>query len=146
MMAAADAPAHDDAPVEAGAGDGEQRADTDGRLALEDLDDRVRRALTGPMAVDAYDPGAWGEGEAYVYSGRGRRYLVNALVGYCECPDHEHRNVRCKHYYRAAIRLGELPVPNVDPDVIEGTLRAALERQGRLPTPAGEESPEEADR
>jgi hypothetical protein len=38
-------------------------------------------------------------------------YLVDAQQGRCECPDHEHRNSRCKHIRRVDFATGRKEIP-----------------------------------
>jgi hypothetical protein len=50
-------------------------------------------------------------------------YQVDARKGRCTCPDHKHRNARCKHIRRVAFATGEEPIPSevggVDPQLGE---------------------------
>lgn len=41
-----------------------------------------------------------------VVSESGRTYLVNPVEGWCDCPDHERREVRCKHLRRVVAEQG----------------------------------------
>jgi len=75
----------------------------DGRT---DFDDRDARALTECMSVlpeggDIFE----------VVGENGGTYRVDAREGRCTCPDHKHRNARCKHKRRVAFATGERPVP-----------------------------------
>lgn len=56
------------------------------------------------------------DGLYLVVSESGKEYLVDGVDGACECPDHEHRGIRCKHIRRVAIATGAEPIPA---DVLE---------------------------
>ena len=40
-----------------------------------------------------------------VVSHSGEEYRVDVREGRCTCPDHEHRDARCKHIHRARVAL-----------------------------------------
>jgi hypothetical protein len=84
-----------------------------------DLDDRDLRALEECLTVlDDLDRAAAHDDEYLVVSASGKEYLVNTTRGECECPDHEYRDVECKHLRRVAFATGERDVPetiNADP-------------------------------
>lgn len=83
-----------------------------------ELDDRDVRALTEYMTV--LDEG----GDVYsVTTESGREYRVDAREGRCTCPDHKHRDARCKHLRRVAFATGERPVPAwADTDAVDPQL------------------------
>jgi len=90
----------------------QESADTTARTDLE-LDDRTRRALAESLSV--LTPRGTPVTDANrtlvsVVSHSGESYRVDVLKGRCTCPDHEHREARCKHLRRAAIALGTRPV------------------------------------
>lgn len=93
-------------------------ATQDGFDAQTDLPDRDVRALEEYLTVLDDVGRARGAAELYVVvSQSGSEYLVDAREGACECPDHEHRGVRCKHIRRVAFATGERPVPaSIDAD------------------------------
>jgi hypothetical protein len=72
-----------------------------------DLAERARRAREMTAAVDHQG------GPLYDVRTRGDEYRVDLAAGTCECPDYEHREVRCKHLRRVAIEVtaGEVPPP-----------------------------------
>jgi len=74
----------------------------------ESIDNRTERALTEYMTV--LDEG----GDIYTVVGENENgaYQVDARKGRCTCPDHEHRNARCKHLRRVAFALGEEAIPS----------------------------------
>lgn len=90
---------------------------TDGN---ERIDPRTERALTEYMTVLEERPGAYS-----VTTQSGREYRVDRRASRCDCPDHTHRGVRCKHLRRVAFATGERPVPagvdGVDPQLGEHT-------------------------
>jgi hypothetical protein len=71
-----------------------------------DLEQRDVRALTEYMTVLPLG------GDVYsVTTESGSEYRVDAREGRCTCPDHEYREVRCKHIRRVAFATGERVVP-----------------------------------
>jgi len=71
-----------------------------------DLEQRDVRALTEymttlPLGGDVYS----------VTTESGSEYRVDAQKGRCTCPDHKHRDVRCKHIRRVSYATGETPIP-----------------------------------
>ena len=86
-----------------------------------EIDDRDRRALEQFLTV-LEDVGRvrGADGMYLVVSQSGSEYLVDTRLGACECPDHEYRDVRCKHLRRVAFATGERPIPadvDHDPDI-----------------------------
>lgn len=76
------------------------------------IDSRDERALTEYLTVLEDVGRAAGADDLYlVVSQSGSEYLVDARGGSCECPDHQHRDVRCKHVRRVAFATGERAVP-----------------------------------
>lgn len=74
--------------------------------ARTDLDDRDARALTECMSV--LPDG----GDVYTVVGEnGGTYAVDAREGRCTCPDHQYREVRCKHIRRVEFATGERAIP-----------------------------------
>lgn len=78
----------------------------------QEFDARTVRAITQSLIVTpdigrARDNAA----EALVTSETGKTYLVNVVLGTCECPDHEHRDAECKHIRRARMAMGMSPIP-----------------------------------
>jgi len=85
----------------------------DAEVEGTDIDPRTRRALEEPLSVVALDGTpveSSDETVVLVVSGSGESYHVDAGVGRCECPDHQHRDAECKHIRRARIELGETTV------------------------------------
>ena len=83
-----------------------------------DLDDRDARALTECMSVLPKG------GDVYTVVGEnGGTYGVDLREGRCTCPDHEYREVRCKHIRRAEFATGERSIPAwADTDTIDEQL------------------------
>ena len=79
----------------------------------ESIDNRTERALTEYMTV--LDEG----GDIYTVVGENENgsYQVDTRKGRCTCPDHEHRNARCKHLRRVAFATGEEAIPSEVDDV-----------------------------
>jgi hypothetical protein len=70
------------------------------------LEPRTERALTEYMTVLSLC------GEIYsVTTEGGSEYRVDAREDRCTCPDHRHRDVRCKHQRCVAFAVSERPVP-----------------------------------
>jgi hypothetical protein len=58
----------------------------------------------------------------------GSEYRVDALEGRCTCPDHQYREVECKHLRRTAFATGERPIPAwVDADEVDAQLGEHVE-------------------
>jgi len=97
--------------------------DTDGHESTDlELDERDVRALTQYLTVlDDTGRARDAPGLYLVVSESGSEYLVDAVEGVCECPDHRHRDVRCKHLRRVAFATGERPIP-ADVDGIDEQL------------------------
>jgi len=71
-----------------------------------DLDRRDARALSECMTVRALG------GDIYsVTTASGSEYRVDAREARCTCPDHKHRDARCKHLRRVAFATGDVPIP-----------------------------------
>lgn len=86
----------------------------------ESIDPRTERALTECMSVLPEG------GDVYTVVGEnGGTYRVDGREQRCTCPDHRHRDVRCKHIRRVAVATGAEPVPadvdGVDPQLGEHT-------------------------
>lgn len=76
------------------------------------LDERDRRALEQYLSVlEDLDPVGDEDGLFLVVSQSGKEYIVDVERGSCECPDHEHRGVHCKHLRRAEFATGERTIP-----------------------------------
>lgn len=72
--------------------------------------------------------GASEAGEYVVVSQSGSQYDVDVLTETCTCPDHEHRQNRCKHLRAVAFASGRREIPAwVDRDAIENTLGDHIE-------------------
>lgn len=56
---------------------------------------------------------ALGDGRYEVAAASGNAYEVDLDAGWCACPDHQFRDVRCKHLRRVAIEVtaGTVPAP-----------------------------------
>jgi len=80
-----------------------------------EIDKRDVRALTEymttlPLGGDMYS----------VTTESGSEYRVDARGGRCTCPDHQYRDVRCKHVRRVAFATGERPIPSwVNMDAVD---------------------------
>ena len=91
-----------------------------------DVEPRTERAMTEYLTV-LYDVDrVRGADDLYlVVSQSGSEYLVDSRQSRCTCPDHEYRDVRCKHLRRVAFATGEIPIPadvdGVDPSIGEHT-------------------------
>ena len=83
-----------------------------------DVEQRGVRALTEYMTVLPLG------GDVYsVTTQSGSEYRVDALEGRCTCPDHQYREVRCKHIRRVVFATGERPIPAwVDADEVDAQL------------------------
>jgi hypothetical protein len=86
--------------------------DTDG------IAERDRRALTECMTVLPEG------GDMYTVVGENdSTYQVDTRGGRCTCPDHEHRDVHCKHIRRATFATGQRPIPpQIDRDAVDDLL------------------------
>lgn len=95
--------------------------------SIDALDDRDIRALTRHVSVLS----AFGDAEPseYVVVGEsGTERHVDVLAGTCDCPDHEHRGVRCYHLRAADFASGRRPIPAwVDRGSINNSLGAHIE-------------------
>jgi hypothetical protein len=109
-----------------------------------ELDDRTERALTEYLSVLPDTGRAAGADDLFlVVSQSGSEYLVDTRLGACECPDHEHRDARCKHLRRVAFATGAEAVPagveGVDPQLgehVDGAEPATVATDGgRLQRP-----------
>ncbi|WP_109745683.1 SWIM zinc finger family protein [Salinigranum rubrum] len=92
--------------------------------ANECIEPRTERALNQYLTVlPDYDRARGADDLFMVVSQSGKEYLVDTRLGACECPDHEHLGVRCKHLRRVAFAMGERPIPagvdGVDPQLGE---------------------------
>lgn len=71
-----------------------------------ELEQRDVRALTECMSVLPEG------GDIYTVVGEnGATYRVDSREGRCTCPDHKHREARCKHLRRVAYATGEMTIP-----------------------------------
>jgi len=74
----------------------------------ESIEPRTERALTEYISVLPDGDGA----DVYTVVGEnGGTYRVDGREQRCTCPDHQHRNVRCKHIRRVAFATGAEPIP-----------------------------------
>ena len=96
--------------------------------AVEDVDDRDRRAATECMIVLREAPGLY-----RVWSGA-REYLVDGVGYACECADSTYRGVKCKHIRRCEFATSardvphEIPAGDIDPllgEALKTQLRSA---------------------
>ena len=93
------------------------------RQESTDLEERDVRALTEymttlPLGGDVY----------LVTTQSGSEYRVDAREGRCTCPDHQYREVECKHLRRTAFATGERPIPAwVDADEVDAQLGQHVE-------------------
>jgi len=93
-----------------------------------DLEQRDVRALTEymttlPLGGDVYS----------VTTQSGSEYCVDAREGRCTCPDHEYREVRCKHIRRVTFATGEQPIPAwVDADEVDAQLGEHVEETPKV--------------
>lgn len=108
--------------------------------SVEQLDERDAAALTEYMSVLADIGRARGAPGLYTVVGQnGGTYLVDTDTGACECPDHEYRDVRCKHVRRVAFATGQRDLPEwvdrdaVDPDLGQHVDDDRLEADGGEP-------------
>jgi hypothetical protein len=99
-----------------------------------DIEPRDVRALTEYHSVLDEIGRARGADDLYlVVSESGSEYLVDARLGSCECPDHTHREVRCKHIRRVAYATGDRPVPaGVDTDAVDPQLGMHVDATPRV--------------
>lgn len=99
-----------------------------------DLEPRDVRALTEYHSVLDDTGRARGADDLYlVVSESGSEYLVDARLGSCECPDHRHREVRCKHIRRVAYATGDRPVPAwIDTDAVDPQLGEHVDATPRV--------------
>lgn len=69
---------------------------------------RIERAATNSMVVKSYldAPGMF-----EVYNVRGESYIADIIEERCLCPDHERREIKCKHLYRVEMHLGLREIP-----------------------------------
>jgi len=73
---------------------------------LRDLDERAVRAWIEPMAVTPLGGGVY-----RVDTHEDHSYSVDVPGQRCTCPDHQYRNVQCKHLRRVAIEISQGRVP-----------------------------------
>ena len=98
-----------------------------------DLEPRTERALTEYMTVLSLG------GDIYsVTTESGSEYHVDAREGHCTCPDHKHRDVRCKHQRRVAFAVGDSAVPSGVEEVDE-QLGEHVEESSRMAATDGGE-------
>jgi hypothetical protein len=93
------------------------------RHESNDLEQRGVRALTEYMTVLPLG------GDVYsVTTQSGSEYRVDACEGRCTCPDHQYREVECKHIRRVAFATGNRPIPAwVDADEVDAQLGEHVE-------------------
>ncbi len=99
------------------------------RHESNDLEERDVRALTEYMAVLPEG------GDIYTVVGQNENgeYRVDAREGRCTCPDHEYREVRCKHIRRIAFATGERVVPAwVDANEVDAQLGEHVEETPKV--------------
>jgi hypothetical protein len=99
------------------------------RHESNDLEERDVRALTEYMAVLPEG------GDIYTVVGQNENgeYRVDAREGRCTCPDHEYREVRCKHIRRVAFATGERVVPAwVDANEVDAQLGEHVEETPKV--------------
>lgn len=91
------------------------------------------RALTERMSVLPLG------GDIYsVTTESGSEYRVDALEGRCTCPDHQYRDVRCKHYRRVAFATGQWGIPGgIDRYEIDPLLGEHVQGHPRVPASDG---------
>jgi len=91
------------------------------------LDQRDARALTECMTTLSLG------GNIYsVTTESGSEYRVDAQEGRCTCPDHKHRDVRCKHIRRLAFATGSEPIPSwVNTEAVDPLLGEHCEQTPR---------------
>jgi hypothetical protein len=113
--------------------------DTPTEYESTELDERDVRALEQYLTV-LDDTGRANAADSLylVVSQSGAEYLVDTRAGRCECPDHEYRNIRCKHLRRVAFATGEESIPDgvegVDPQLgehVDGEPQAVATDGGR---------------
>jgi len=78
-----------------------------------EIEPRTRRAFEEALSVVSLDGTPVDnrdETVVMVVSHSGESYHVDVETGRCECPDHKHRDVDCKHVRRARAALGIAPV------------------------------------
>lgn len=104
--------------------------------AVSELPPRALRALTESMVVlpeggDIYTVvGENGNGE----------YQVDAREDRCTCPDHQHRNVVCKHRHRVAYATAERAIPGEVPrEAIDEVLGSQTDEPVRVAVSDGGE-------
>jgi len=105
-----------------------------------DVEPRTERALVEKMTVLPLD------GDVYsVTTESGAEYRVDGREGRCTCPDHEHRDVRCKHIRRVAFATGAEPIPGEVDGVdellgehVNGERQVVASDGGQVVEPAGE--------
>ena len=88
-----------------------------------DFEQRDVRALTEymttlPLGGDVYS----------VTTQSGSEYRVDAREDRCTCPDHQYREIECKHIRRVAFATGERPIPAwIDADEVDAQLGQHVE-------------------
>jgi hypothetical protein len=92
--------------------------DTPDPQDADGIAERDRRALTECMIVLPEG------GDVYTVVGENdSTYQVDTRGGRCTCPDHEHRDVHCKHIRRATFATGQRPIPpQVEADDVDDQL------------------------
>lgn len=110
--------------------------------SIDDLDKRDVRALTEAMSV-LPDYGRARDAEGlFVVIGENSNdpYLVDVVGKSCECPDHEYRDVKCKHCRRVEYATGRTAIPQwVDRDAVDDNLGCALDAEPRYAVADGGE-------
>lgn len=103
--------------------------DVDG---IDGVDDRDVRAATRKLTVLPDEgPARDAPGLFTVVSDSGSEYLVDAVGGTCECPDHEYRDVRCLHLRRVAFAQDPARIPDAIPEAdVDEQLGLHVDRDG----------------
>jgi len=78
------------------------------------LEERTVKAATEYLTVHGTGIARDTPGLYKVTSQSGSEYTVDLYQGACDCPDHEYRDVRCKHIRRAEMAVGERPIPDIE--------------------------------
>jgi len=93
-----------------------------------DLEQRDVRALKEYMTTLSL-----GDDVYSVTTQSGSEYCVGAREGRCTCPDHQYREVECKHIRRVAFATGERPIPaGTDADEVDAQLGQHVEETPKV--------------
>lgn len=103
----------------------------------ESIDTRAAKALTEYMTVLDDLPEVPGDEQYAVITQSGSQYEVDLGGETCSCPDHEYRDVECKHIHRVRYALGLEEVPEwADESEIDPRLGEHVSTSRRLTTSA----------